>query len=134
MRTKVFIIVASCLALASTLFAQDPAAPPSRPEVSLSLIVTDKNGKRVDTISKDQIHVFENKVEQTILSIDADERPVDCVVAIDTSGSLRSEFGAVLEASRLLIINQRPVDQIAITRFVSSDRIEKVHEFSTDTN
>ena len=136
MRTKVLIVAALCLVLASTLLAQDSAqsTPAVGPVVELSLIVTDKDAKVVNTLLKDQVRVFENKVEQTILSIDADERPVDCVVAIDSSGSLRSLFPAVLEASRLLIMNRRSVDEIGITRFVSRDNIKKVHEFSTDNN
>ena len=88
-----------CLALASTLFAQDPAnpTPPAvGPVVALSLIVTDKDGKGVATIRKDQVRIYEDGAEQTILSIEADERPIDYGIAIDASGSLRSQNESVL--------------------------------------
>ena len=63
MRTKTLIIAVLCLALASTLFAQDPAnpTPPAvGPVVALSLIVTDKDGKGVATIRKDQVRIYED--------------------------------------------------------------------------
>jgi len=135
MRTKTLIIAVLCLALASTLFAQDPAnpTPPAvGPVVSISLIVTDKDGKGITTLRKEQVRVFEDKDEQTILSLEADERPVDCVLLVDSSGSLRRLYPSVIEAAKLLIANRRPVDQIAVVRFVSTNIIEKTQEFTSD--
>jgi Ca-activated chloride channel family protein len=100
--------------------------------VGLSLIVTDKDGKGVNSIRKDQIRVLEGGVEQTVLGIEPDERPVDYVIAFDASGSAKRFLLAVLESAKLLIQNRRPEDQVAIVRFVNSETIEKVHEFSSD--
>ena len=140
MRTKTqLIVLVLCLALVpgvSTPRAQDPApaAPPTPagPMVGLSLIVTDKDGKGVNTIRKDQIRVSEDGDEQTVLGIEADERPVDYVVVLDSSGSLHKLFASALDAAKLLILNRRQQDQLALVRFVNSDTIEKVHEFSMD--
>ncbi len=134
MRTKYLIIAALCLLFSSTSQGQEPAPSqtPSGPIVNLSLIVTDKDNKGVNSISRDQISVFEGKIEQTILSIEPDERPVDLVLAIDSSGSFRPLINSALEAARLFILNRRPVDQIAVVRFVSSNIIEKTQEFTTD--
>jgi len=121
---KFLIIAALCLAFTSTSYGQQ--------SVNLSMIVTDKDNKGVNSISRDQVHVFEGKVEQTILAIEPDERPVDLVLAIDSSGSFRPLIGAAIEAARLFILNRRPVDQIALVRFVSSDIIEKTQEFTAD--
>src|SRR5688572_29273240 len=137
MRTKTLIIAMLCLALASTLFAQDPAnpTPPAvGPVVALSLIVTDKDGKGVATIRKDQVRIYEDGAEQTILSIEADERPIDYGIAIDASGSLRSQNESVLQAARLIIANRRPTDEIFIETFVTRYMIEKYRDFTTDSN
>ena len=135
MRIKtLLLVVLLCLASVPSPRAQDPAPapPPAGPMVGLSMIVTDKDGKGVDTIRKDQIRVIEDGEEQTVLGIEADERPVDYVIALDSSGSTKRFLPAVLEVAKLLIQNRRPEDQVAIVRFVNSDTIEKVHEFSID--
>jgi len=139
MRTKILLIVlALCLALAPLgpmPRAQDPApSPASAPTVSLSLIVTDKDGKGLNSISKDQIRVFEEKTEQTVLGIEADERPIDYVILVDSTGTFKTSLQSAVDAAKLFIINRRPEDQVAVVRFVDSDKVEKVQEFSTDGN
>jgi Ca-activated chloride channel family protein len=102
--------------------------------VSLSLIVTDKDNKGVANIRKDQVRVFEGKVEQTDFTLEPDERPIDYGIAIDGSGSVRSLLPSILETVRLIIVNRRPDDQIFIEKFVGRGNIQKHHDFSTDTN
>ena len=124
---KAAIIV---LALSSVLLAQEPK--PAGPTVQLSLIVTDSKDKSVNTISKEDIHLTEDKVEQTVLGLASDERPVDLVLAIDSSNSLRSLMRTVFETASLVIVNRRPEDEILLLRFISSDKIQKVTNFTRD--
>jgi Ca-activated chloride channel homolog len=123
-----------CLLFVSTSRAQEPVASPmpSGRVVKLSLIATDKDNKGVSTIAKDQLRVFEEGTEQTILSIEPDERPVDLVLAMDCSASLNRLMKSAIDGARLVVLNRRPVDQIAVVRFISSDKIEKTHEFTND--
>ena len=100
--------------------------------VSLSLIVTDKNNKSVTAIRKDQIRVFEDKVEQEILSIEADERPVDYGILIDGSGSFRRVLTSAIEVGMIIVKNKRPNDEVFIERFISSNKIETFQEFTAD--
>ena len=137
MRRPNLIIKATILVLAlvsSTLLAQEPnpAAKPAGPTVQLSLIVTDAKDKSLNQVSRDDVHVVEDKVEQKVLNIAPDERPVDLVLAIDSSNSLRSLMATVLETARLVIINRRPEDEILLMRFISTDKIEKVLDFTRD--
>lgn len=123
------------LALSSMLLAQEPtppAAKPAGPTVQLSLIVTDSKDKSLDKISKNDLSVFEDKVEQTVLSVEADVRPVDLGIAIDASGSVRSYIEPIIEGARLIIVNREPKDEIFIERFISSDKIETVQDFTGD--
>ncbi|HKR21268.1 MAG TPA: VWA domain-containing protein [Pyrinomonadaceae bacterium] len=121
---KFLIIAALCLAFTSTSYGQQ--------SVSLSMIVTDNDNKGVNTIRKDQVRVIEDKIDQAILSIEPDERPVDLVIALDSSGSFRTLMPAALESARLMVVNRRPDDRIAIVRFVSRSIIEKMQEFTAD--
>lgn len=129
------VITLIILAIPQAFLVQDPPAQkPSDPMVALRLIVTDKNGKSVKTLLKDEVRVIENNVEQTILSVDADERPVDLGLIIDATGSFRLFIESSLEAARLIIANRRPADEIFIERFVSSDNIHLFHDFTKDGN
>jgi len=137
MRAKFFAIVAVLwVAFVSAARAQDPAPPtPSSaagPIVALSMIVTDKDGKGVNSIRKDELRVFENQTEQTILGIEPDERPVDYVIVIDSTGSFKQFLQDAVDAAKLFVVNRRSQDEIAIVRFAGSNTIEKVEEFSTD--
>jgi Ca-activated chloride channel family protein len=124
------------LILSSTLLAQapSPAAKPTGPAVQLSLIVTDSKNKSLNQVSKDDVHVIEDKVEQKVLSIAPDERPLDLVLAIDSSNSLRSLMRTVFEAAQLVIVNRRPEDEILLMRFISSDKIENLNDFTHDAD
>jgi Ca-activated chloride channel family protein len=123
------------LALSSTLVAQEPTPPvakPAGPTVQLSLIVIDSKNKSLNQVNREDVHVIEDKVEQTVLRIEPDERPLDLVLAIDSSNSLRSLMRTVFEAAQLVIVNRRPEDEILLMRFISSDKIEKLTDFTRD--
>ena len=133
MRTTILALVS--LALSSTLFAQDPSPPaakPSGPMVQLSLIVTDSKDKSLNVISKDDVRLVEDKVEQTVLSIEPDERSVDLGIAIDASGSVRRFINPIIGGARLIVVNRQPKDEIFLERFISTDKIEKLQDFSSD--
>jgi predicted thioesterase len=59
-------IVLVSVALGSTLHAQQTVPPVAEKKVDLSLIVTDKEKKTIKSISKDEVRVFEDKLEQTL--------------------------------------------------------------------
>ena len=128
-------IILILLVVPQVVFAQDPPAPkPSGPIVELSLIVTDKDRKSLKSINKDEIRIIEDKVEQTVLGVEPDNRPIDYGLLIDCSNSLRRFLGAAVEAAKTIIINRRGSDEIFIEAFISSDKIDTLHEFSTDSN
>lgn len=132
MRRPNLIIKAAVLflVLSLTVLAQEPK--PAGPTVQLSLIVTDSKHKSVDTISKENIHLVEDKVEQTVLSVEQDVRPVDLGLLIDSSGSVRSLIESILEAAKLIVINRQPKDEIFIERFISTDKIQRLQDFTGD--
>jgi Ca-activated chloride channel homolog len=123
------VIFSACLVIAVFSSA---VAQTAGPRVDLSLIVTDKTNRSLNTVRKEDVHVFEDKVEQTILSIETDERPADVALVIDSSGSLRSLFPTVLEAAMQIINQRRPADEMFIESFVSSDKIQAVQDFTSD--
>jgi Ca-activated chloride channel family protein len=49
---------------------------------------------------------------------------------VDTSGSLRSQLPTVIEAGKTIINANRPGDETFLVRFISSDKIETVQDFT----
>jgi VWFA-related protein len=118
--------------LAQTIPSNPNPAP--APLVRLNLIVTDNADHSQDDVGKGDIKVFEDKVEQSLLLFERDERPVDYGIVIDASGSFRSVMRPALEAVSLIISNNRPFDETFIERFVSVDKIEVLRGFTGDKN
>jgi Ca-activated chloride channel homolog len=108
-----------------------PQKPPG-PIVELRLIVTGKDGRSVDTISKDEIQIIEDKVGQTVLTVERKDRPIAYGLLIDSSNSLNRLIGAAVEGAKMIIINRRGLDEMFIERFISSDKIDKLQDFTTD--
>lgn len=130
LRTAILALVLVSLALSSTLLAQD--TKPAGKTVELRMIVTDSAKKSVEKIQKEDVRVIEDKVEQTVLSVERDDRPIDLVLAIDSSGSVRSLFPTVLESARVIVSNRRPEDEILVERFIGSEKIESMQDFTRD--
>ncbi|HJT67312.1 MAG TPA: VWA domain-containing protein [Pyrinomonadaceae bacterium] len=125
--------------MASTLSAQQPnpaattgAGSTAGPTIQLSLIVTDAKNKSLNAIKKADVRLIEDKVEQTVLSVEPDERPVDCGIVIDASGSFRRLIASTIEAAGNIVANRRPTDEIFIERFISSDKIQKLQDFTSE--
>ncbi|HCC58815.1 MAG TPA: VWA domain-containing protein [Solibacterales bacterium] len=90
---------ALCLA---TALAQNPgAAPPADPNriildvtrVNMLFTVTDKKGRFITDLGKDDFQVLESKREQTIQQFTAESNlPLRLAILIDTSNSVRDRF------------------------------------------
>jgi Ca-activated chloride channel homolog len=121
------------LSLCACVLAQEPATQTQRgPAVRLNLIAIDRSQHAYDELTKDSITVLEDKVPQTISSLAKDERPVSYAIAIDNSGSFKTLIGPSLDAARILINANRATDETLLVRFVSSEKVDTIQDFSTD--
>ncbi|HSP61502.1 MAG TPA: VWA domain-containing protein [Pyrinomonadaceae bacterium] len=100
--------------------------------MKLSLIVTDRSNHSRDDVNKDEVQVFEDKVPQTVSIFAKDDRPVNCVIAIDRSGSFKDLLSPALDAIKLLINSNRELDQTMLIGFVDRDKIETFQNFTPD--
>ena len=134
--SRTVLLALACLTFGSPTLAQEvsPTPKPAGPKVELSLIVTDKSNKSVSTIGKDEIRVIEEKIEQVVESVEPDNRPTDYGLLIDASGSARSMLREIVESAGRIVHNRRASDQIFIERFVSSDKITILQDFTQDNN
>ncbi|MDQ2937299.1 MAG: VWA domain-containing protein [Acidobacteriota bacterium] len=98
--------------------------------VTLNVRVIDRNNRPIDNVRQNDFHVFEDGVSQPIESFTREEVPISYGLAIDTSGSLRSQLQAVIDAGKYIINSNKPGDETVLVRFISSDKIETIQDFT----
>lgn len=101
--------------------------------VNLNVRVIDRNNRPIGDVRQEEFQVFENGVPQQVAYFTREEVPISYGLAIDTSGSLRSQLAQVLEAGKVIINSNKPGDETFLVRFISSDKIEQVLDFSSNT-
>jgi len=98
--------------------------------VTLHVRVIDRNNRPINNISKADFKVLEDGVPQPIFSFTEEEVPVIYGLAVDTSGSLRPQFEQVISASKTIINSNKKGDETFLERFISSDKIETIQDFT----
>jgi Ca-activated chloride channel family protein len=100
--------------------------------VQLHVRVIDRNNRPIDNVGKNEFHVFEDGVPQPIESFTREEVPISYGLAIDTSGSLRSQLPTVIDAGKTIINSNKTGDETFLVKFVSSDNIETIQDFTSN--
>jgi Ca-activated chloride channel family protein len=100
--------------------------------VSLNVRVIDRNNRPIDNVRENEFHVFEDGIPQPIESFTREEVPIGYGLAVDTSGSLRSQLQGVIDAGKTIINSNKSGDETFLVRFISSDKIETVQDFTAN--
>ncbi len=142
------LFAAAVLAICSLSFAQaqkpassssdqDSAAAPIRAEVTrvnMLFTVTDKKGRFVTDLTKDDFQVFENKKPQRILEFTSEtDLPLRLAILMDTSNSIRDRFHFQQEAATNFINSvMREQDKAVVVSFDSN--VEPIVDLTNDTH
>ena len=102
--------------------------------VNLNVRVIDRNNRAVSDVRQDEFRVFEDGVPQKIEFITKEEVPISYGLAVDNSGSMRSQLDQVIEAAKIIVNTNKPGDETFLVRFVDSTKIETVQDFSQNKN
>lgn len=105
--------------------------------VNLNVRVIDRNNRPINNIRQNEFKVYEDGILQEIAFFSKSEVPTNYALVIDNSGSLRLQLEKVIEAGKIIIGTNRADDETSIIRFVSSEKIEIVQDFTakkTDLN
>ncbi len=100
--------------------------------VQLHVRVIDRNNRPINNVPQSDFHVFEDGVPQKIEAFTREEVPISYGLAVDTSGSLRSQLQSVIDAGKTIINSNRQGDETFLVRFISSDKIETVQDFTAN--
>jgi VWFA-related protein len=98
--------------------------------VSLPVVVTTREGKRITDLSKGDFEVYEDGVPQEITGFAATDEPISVALVIDTSGSTE-EVLALMQNEAIHFVNiLHPDDSVAIMSFAQD--VNLLEDFSID--
>lgn len=100
--------------------------------VNLNVRVIDRTNRPINTLTQNDFKIFEDNVLQPIEFFSRSEVPTNYALVIDNSGSLRFQLEKVIEASKIIVGTNRTDDETSLVRFVSSDKIEVVQDFTSN--
>jgi VWFA-related protein len=131
--------VVSAFAFAAAQVGQQnlPDAPPIRAEVTrvnMLFSVTDKHGRFVTDLNKNDFQIFENKKPQEIMEFTSEtDLPLRLAILIDTSNSIRDRFHFQQEAATNFVNSViRKQDKAIVVSFDTA--AELVADLTDDTN
>jgi Ca-activated chloride channel family protein len=99
---------------------QSPIFKSTAALVALNVTVQDKTAKYVAGLQLDDFVVYEDGVKQDVEFFEADAVPLDLIVLIDTSSSMRDKMSAVHEAAAGFVSTLRQADCGAVLSFADT--------------
>jgi len=103
-----------------------PKAPPVKP--MLEFTVTDDRQELID-VTREDLMVVEDGVEQIIDTFQIAVDPVQIVLTLDESGSMRLAVEAMKDAAREFVRALEPNDPLALITF--ADKVQFAHDLTT---
>jgi Ca-activated chloride channel family protein len=88
--------------------------------------VYDKNNHFLGGLKKENFRVFEDGIEQKVISFSQEDVPVSMGILIDLSGSMRSKIANVNKAALAFIRASNPQDQVFLIGF--NDQVELLQD------
>jgi len=101
-------------------------------EVSLNVTVLDSHGQLMQDLKREDFHVLEDGVPQTLLSFQHADIPVSIGLVVDNSGSMYKKRPAVNKSALDLILASNPKDEAFVVNFADDAFIDQ--EFTSDVN
>ncbi|HLL72155.1 MAG TPA: VWA domain-containing protein [Pyrinomonadaceae bacterium] len=98
--------------------------------VNLNVRVIDRANRPVNDVRQDEFKVFEDGVPQQIFSFTRAEVPISYGLVVDNSGSMKTQLDKVIDATRTIIDQNKPGDETFLQRFVGSDEISILQDFT----
>ena len=99
----------------------------------VNVVVTDPNDRLVSGLDPDNFRVFEDNVEQEIVTFSSDDVPISIGVIFDCSGSMSNKIGKSREAAVQFLKTANPQDEFFLVSFseraeLTSDYTDRVEE------
>jgi Ca-activated chloride channel homolog len=127
------LLLAVSLLFGVTPRAQDAKQPAQEAaRVNLNILVLDDKNRPVEGLRQEDFQVFEGDAPQTVSFFSKEKAPVSYGLLVDSSGSLRTQYKAVLGAAALIIDRSQPGDEGFLVRFIDTAKIEMAQNFTAE--
>lgn len=100
--------------------------------VNLNVRVIDRNNRPINNVPQSEFHVFENGVPQPVQFFSKEDVPISYGLAIDVSGSIRTQLEKVQEAAKTIIASNKPGDETFLETFIDREKVELKQDFTSD--
>jgi len=100
--------------------------------VNLNVRVIDRANRPVNDVKQDEFKVFEDGAPQQIFSFTRAEVPISYGLVVDNSGSMKTQLEKVIDATRTIIEQNKPGDETFLERFVGTDEIAILQDFTAN--
>ncbi len=101
-------------------------------EVRLNVTVLDAAGRPVTDLRAEDFRISEDGAAQQVKHFARKEGPPVFGLVVDNTGSLRELMTAVVGFGKLIVEGSDPRSEIFVERFVSSDRITMMQDFTAN--
>ncbi len=91
--------------------------------VSIPVSVTDRDGKYIPNLRKEDFHIWEDGIEQQVAYFASTDKPFTVVLMIDTSGSTRFKLEEIQDAAISFVNQLRPDDRVIVVSFNDKIRV-----------
>ncbi|HXG69492.1 MAG TPA: hypothetical protein VNJ04_02655, partial [Gemmatimonadaceae bacterium] len=98
-----FLALAVAAVPAASLAGQQPTFKSGARSVAVYATVTDKDGRLVPDLSRDDFEVRDNGKAQPISVFSNEVQPISVVMMLDRSGSMQGNFGLVQAAGEAFV-------------------------------
>lgn len=113
----IILAVVAPIAASGQTPAEDSTVRIDTTLISVPVIVSDRQGRYVSGLGKDDFRLSEDGVERPVAFFASVEEPINIALLLDTSRSTHLVLEDIKKAARLMLARLRPVDRAMIVSF-----------------
>jgi Ca-activated chloride channel homolog len=102
--------------------------------VSLPVVVTNRQGRRIVDLSQNDFRIFEDGEQQEIAGFASTDEPLKIVLLLDTSGSTELKLAKIQNAAIAFVNELHPDDEVAVISFADDVRLQQDFTIDRDKN
>ena len=102
--------------------------------VSLPVVVSTRDGKRITDLQQQDFQVFEDGMRQEIAGFAATDEPLEIVLLLDTSGSTELQLARIQNAAIDFVNQLHPDDEVAVISFAEDVKLQQDFTIDRDRN
>jgi VWFA-related protein len=139
------IALLCCFGFAIVLWAIPQQQPKKLPEdsqiirvnvemVSLPVVVTTQDGRRITNLKQEDFEVYEDGVKQEISGFGSTDEPLEIALLLDTSGSTEAKLAKIQNAAIDFVHQLHPDDEVAILSFADDTTLQQDFSINREKN